>query len=386
MSRNPDPQNFPAEFARGPASPLARFSRFVFKFALLAGVVAALYSCLVFVDETEDVIVERLGRIVAVYDIAEPDRSDRGLHFKWPWPIGTVRRFDRRLQLFDPPGREMFTRDKKNVTINSYVCWRIGTPVPGEQYLSDRPVVKFFRGLGTAATAEARLEARIRSIFSTEIGQLELGQLLSVKHSEAGPEGDSPLAAVASRVLEQVRRRTDETDGLRERLGIEIVDLRLKRINLPEGNRFAVYERMRTERERIAERYRSAGRAEKTRIESQAVRQSEELLAKAAADAERIRGEGEAQAIGILNQAHAQDPEFYEFQRTMAAYSKILTDKTTLVLSASNRLFKLLTEGVPDRDAAKPGLAPTPPSDDREAAAPKPRDASNTAPKVGAAP
>src|SRR6185436_14828204 len=131
----------------------------------------------------------------------------------------------------------------------------------------------------------------------------------------------------------------------------ELVDLRIKRINLPEGNRQAVYERMRTERERIAERYRSAGLAERTRIESQARRQSDELLARADADAERIKGAGEAEAIRILNQAHAEDPEFYEFQRTLATYAKILNDRTTLVLSSGSRLFRLLIEGVPGPEA-----------------------------------
>jgi membrane protease subunit HflC len=126
----------------------------------------------------------------------------------------------------------------------------------------------------------------------------------------------------------------------------------------------AVYERMRTERERIAERYRSAGLAEKARIESQARLQSDELLARAEAEAEKTRGRGEAEAIQILNQAHARDPEFYEFQRTLATYSKVLSDRTTLVLSSGSRLFKLLTEGVPDPTAregvpdGQPGKTP----------------------------
>src|SRR5262249_57979353 len=114
------------------------------------------------------------------------------------------------------------------------------------------------------------------------------------------------------------------TESMGVRLGIERGDLGMKRTILPDGNRMAVYERMRTERERIAERYRSAGLAERVRIESQARRQSDEILARAEADAERIRGTGEAEAILILNQAHAEDPEFYEFQRTPATHSKTL--------------------------------------------------------------
>lgn len=300
----------------------------------------------IFVDETEDVIVETFGGMTAVYDQHDPERGDRGWHLKAPWPIGIARRFDNRQQLFDPPGREMFTRDKKNVTVNSYICWRIAEPA-ADTPLTDRPVVRFYRGLGSLPTAEARLDARMRSILSTAFGGIELAELLQASNSEAAPAMSSPLATLSEQCLKQLRKRADETLGLQQKLGIEVVDLQIKRINLPEGNRYSVYERMRTERERIAERYRSAGRAEKTRIESQARRQSSELLARADADAERIRGEGEAEAIAILNRAHAQDPEFYEFQRTLTTYSRILNEKTTLVLSASSRLFQLLTEGVP---------------------------------------
>ncbi|MBI3862726.1 MAG: protease modulator HflC [Planctomycetia bacterium] len=326
--------------------------------ALLA-VVAS--TSLVFVDESEFVIVETLGRIVAVYDRTDSATGDRGLHVKLPWPIASVRRFDRRQQLYDPPGREMFTRDKKNVTVSSYVCWKIADPPAGDVALSDRPVVKFFRGLGSVETAEARLEARVRSALEIELGKVELTDLLHVATPDGGPSGESPLAKIARQALDQLKgQATAETNA--ERLGIELVDLRIKRINLPEGNRQAVYERMRTERERIAERYRSAGLAEKARIESQARRQSDALLSRAEADAERIRGQGEAEAIRILNEAHAQDPEFYEFQRTLATYSRVLSDKTTLVLSSGSRLFKLLTEGVPQptlKKADSPVDSPT---------------------------
>jgi membrane protease subunit HflC len=246
----------------------------------------------------------------------------------------------------------MFTRDKKNVTVSSYVCWKIADPPASDVPLHERPVVKFFQGLGTIETAEARLEARVRSVLEIELGKVELAELLHVASSEGGPSGASPLTRIASQALDRLQGQTAAGSNT-DRLGIELVDLRIKRINLPEGNRQAVYERMRTERERIAERYRSAGLAEKSRIESQARRQSDELLARAEADAERIRGEGEAEAIRILNQAHSQDPEFYEFQRTLATYSRVLSEKTTLVLSSGSRLFKLLTEGVAQPDVKK---------------------------------
>jgi modulator of FtsH protease HflC len=203
----------------------------------------------------------------------------------------------------------------------------------------------------------------VRSALEVEFGRMELSELLHVGTADGGPAVESPLRRIAEKARDELKRQ-EGGEGLRDRLGIELVDLRIKRINLPEGNRLAVYERMRTERERIAERYRSAGLAEKARIESQARLQSDELVARAEADAERIRGEGEAEAIRILNQAHAQDPEFYEFQRTLATYAKILSDRTMLVLSSGSRLFKLLTDGVP-------GPVGNPVAPDRQPATPR---------------
>ncbi len=314
------------------------------RWALIAVLITAAFSSVHFVDETELVIVERLGVIVAVYDNVSPEQSDRGLHFKLPWPISAVRRFDRRQLLFDPPAREMFTRDRKNVTVSSFLTWRIAEAEATDSSFDERPVVKFYRRLGSRATAEARLDARVRAALSAELGQSDLNTLLQVDGSDQGPRGASPLSDVARRTLLALSVSNGQ-ESPTESLGIELVDLRIRRINLPEGNRIAVYERMRTERMRIAERYRSAGSAERARIESQAKRQSDELLARADADAERIRGEGEAEALAILNEAHALDPKLYEYQRTLSAYTQILNRQTTLVLSAGSRLFRVLREG-----------------------------------------
>jgi len=319
--------------------------------AVCAVLFAAAASSIVLVDETELVSVELLGRRVAVYD----SPASRGLHFKCPWPFGTARRFDARVQLFDPPGREIFTRDKKNITVETFVCWRIapssGPNTSGATMSkTSHPVEKFFRSLGSHETAATRLESRIRSIVATSVGQLELSSLLRVVDSEAGPSGKGVgvLENLSREIREQLQHGRGDGEDLLGRLGIEIIDARVKRISFPLGNQQAVFERMKSERQKIADRYRSAGLAESTVIKSHADRQHAELLAKADADAERVRGEAEAEATAILNQAHAADPEFYRLQRTLDAYRKILNDKTTLVLSASSSLMKLLTEGVPN--------------------------------------
>ena len=330
------------------------------KTAAAAVVVAAAVTCVIFVDERESVIVERFGNIVAVYD----RDADRGAHFKLPWPIDMARRFDCRTQLFNPPAREMFTSDKKNVTVDAYVCWKIAeSPSDATVPLLERPVVRFYRGLGSVDLAEARLESRIRSVLTTAIGQVELSHLLGVKNSEQGPEPNrtGQLQQLSESVCRDTIRRANERESLRDRLGVEIVDLRITRLNLPTGNQQAVFERMKSERKKIADRYRSAGLAENQMIKSQADRQYNEVLAKARADAERVRGTAEADAVGILNAVHAQDPEFYAVLATLDAYRKILNEKTTLVLSASSGLLKMLTNGVPELKGTPPAPAPKSP-------------------------
>ncbi len=324
---------------------------------------AALVTSVVFVDETEYVVVQRLGRIVAVYDLPE----SRGLQFKLPWPIDTVLRFDRRMQLFDPPGREMFTRDKKNITVDTYICWKIAEPGADGAELLKRPVVRFFQSLGSTGVAEENLERRVRSILGTEIGKVELSGLLNAVDSEHGPDAaqPGPIDRLSGTLREQLSQREREAESLRDSWGIEIVDVRIRRLNLPAGNQPAVFERMKSERKKIADRYRSAGMAENRIIRSQADRQYSEILARARAEAERIRGKAEADSIAILNQAHAQDPEFYRVQRTLDAYKQFLNEKTTLVLSASSSLLKLLSEGVPEIEKpvpSPPEKSPSPPA------------------------
>jgi membrane protease subunit HflC len=333
----------------------SRIWRSVGRLVVAAAVLTVAVGSVVFVDETEWVIVERFGVITAVYDQVGTANSDRGLHFKLPWPIETVRRFDRRLQLFDPRGREMFTSDRKNIVVDTYLCWRIsGTELSATNDFGNRPAVKFYRGLGTISTAEARLDTRVRAVLSAEMGRLALSDLLSVTDSEAGPQGESPLANLTERVRKQVQQQADESESITERFGIEIVDIGIQRINLPEGNLFAVYERMRKERNQIAQRYRSAGEAEKLVIESQAKRRSAEILAKAGSQAAKIRATGEAAALQIRNTAHARDPEFYAWLRNLESYQKILNSQTTLVLSSTSPFLKLLTEGVPTMTSPVP--------------------------------
>jgi membrane protease subunit HflC len=228
--------------------------------------------------------------------------------------------------------------------------------------------------------AEARLESRSRAVLGTQVGQVELSDLLRAD----GPDGSNDTEpAVLEQLADAVRRAISRADAgdtaLPDRLGIEIVDLRINRLGFPAGNQQAIFERMRSERKKIADGYRSAGMAENKMIMSQADRQYGEILARAQADAERIRGEAEAESIAILNRAHARDPEFYRITRTLDAYREILGEKTTLVLSASNPWLKLLTDGIPETSApALPGRGGLS-ADDGPARAENPEDSAVSA-------
>jgi len=302
---------------------------------LLALTVVAVWRTVFFVDETEYVYVTQFGQPLRLY-------TEAGLGVKWPYQ--SLRRFDRRLQMYEPPGREMLTEDKENLTFQWYACWRIpgasfvppeaasgGAGEPVETY-----VRRFLQSVGTMQAAERRLEERIQAEIAAEIGRTKLGSLVSLT------PGEVQLEAIAQRVTESIR-------GIAARqFGIEVVDVRWKRFSYPEAVKPAVYAEIRSERERVAIQYRAEGASQKSKIESQADLQREQLLAQARREATRIRGEGEAKAIEIFNAAHSKDPAFYELLKTLETYRAILDDQTTIVLSADSPLLKLLTRGLPD--------------------------------------
>jgi membrane protease subunit HflC len=287
----------------------------------VAGGVALLiaaFSCVV-VDETEYVLVTEFGRPVALYG----DRpGEAGLHLKCPWQATTA--IDRRLQVSDPPAREMITGDKRNLDVSSFVVWRVAEPE------------RFVRSAGTLERAEARLEERISAALSNAIGRRPLAALAST---------DAATWAL-DRVTEEVR--ADVAPGARGELGIEVLDVRLRRYTHPLEVRPAVFDLIRSERRQVAATLRAEGEARYQSLTSQADRERDATLAKADAEAERIRGRGEAEAIRLLNAAHARDPKFAEFLKTLEAYRAILDDKATVVLSAGSPLLRLFAQGPPE--------------------------------------
>jgi membrane protease subunit HflC len=285
----------------------------------VVAIVAAVRS-VVIVDQTEVVYITEFGRPVRL--IEEP-----GLHRKWPYQ--TRRGFDMRIQLDAPPPREMLTKDKKNLEVAWYVNWRIAD------------VEKFLRSVRTMPDASARLEDMAASVLAAELGGHELSSLVRVDRRSAL---DAILTEVGARIGEQAGRE----------YGLKVVDVRLRRLNYPEEVRTAVFDQIRSERKKVAAKTRAEGESKARTIRSAADLERAKTVAEAEADAARVVGEGEAEATRIANAAHAVDPAFYQFLKTLETYRTALDGKTTVVLSAESAFLRLLTQGVPD------AMSPTP--------------------------
>lgn len=278
--------------------------------------IAGVFSVVV-VDQTESVYVTEFGRSVRL--IEKP-----GLYFKRPYQTTTS--FDNRLQLDTPPPREMLTRDKKNLEVAWYVSWRIDD------------VEKFLRAVRTLPIASDRLEDMAASVMAAELGNYDLTGLVKI-------DQESSLDAMMRDVTARIDHQASNEYGIR------VVNVRLRRLNYPEEVRSAVFEQIRSERKRVAAVTRAEGESRARVIRSGADRDRARVIAEAEADAARLIGEGEAEAARVSNEAHAADPGFYEFLKTLETYRAALDAKTTLVLSADNAFLRLLTQGVPSPSA-----------------------------------
>jgi membrane protease subunit HflC len=278
---------------------------------ILAGLVA--YRSLVFVDEAETVIVTQFGAWVRTLN---DTKRESGLHFKLPYQ--SALRVDRRLQIYDPRPSEFLAKEKKSVDLDVFVCWRVGDPLV------------FLKTVNDFTGAEALLHDIVWSELAAEVGRNEVEALVS----------DDPALHRLDELLGGV---TEVCRNDAERAyGIEIVDVRLKRIALPSQVRENVFDRMRAERSRIAGQYRAEGEEKALEIRAEADKGYTVVLAEADAEAAKTRGEAEAEAIRIYTKAHQKDPEFYELVRTLEAYEKFLDEKTTVLLSADSDLLKYL--------------------------------------------
>lgn len=283
----------------------------------LAVVVWVGSNSLYVIDETERAIELRFGEIVA-------DDIPPGLHFKVPI-TNTVRTFDGRVLTLDTEASRYLTEEKKAVIVDYYTKWQIVDPARYYEATS-----------GSEQVAERLIAPRVDERLRNQFGRLELQEIIAEQRDE---------------LLVKPTQELDEI--LREELGVAILDIRIKRIDLPDEVTQAVYERMRTERHREAREYRAQGQEQAEKIRAVADRQRQVLLAEARSKAETLRGQGDAEAAEIYAEAYQKNPEFFRFYRSLQAYRESFGgEDDVLVLEPDSQFFRYLEDADPqDADA-----------------------------------
>jgi len=274
--------------------------------AVIVALVIAALSMFV-VDQRQNALVFRLGEVIDV-------KKSPGLYFKVPL-LDNVRYFDVRILTIDTPEAERFlTSEKKNVLVDLFVKWRI-TDVR-QYYVSVR---------GEESAAATRLQQTINDGLRAEFGNRTVHEVVSGERDQ---------------IMELMRKKANEDA---KSIGAEVIDVRLKRVDLPQEVSEAVYRRMEAERKRVANELRSTGSAESEKIRADADRQREVILAEAYRDAQRIRGEGDARATAIYAKAYEPNAEFYSFYRSLEAYKQSFKNRSdVLVLEPNSEFFKYL--------------------------------------------
>ncbi len=263
--------------------------------------------CFYSVDQREKAVVFQLGEIKEV--VAEP-----GLHLKWPL-IQNVRYFDNRILTLDTPDTERYiTSEKKNVLVDSFVKWRIAD------------VRQFYISVqGDEVRAQTRISQTVNSALRQEFGKRTVHDVVSGERDD----------------IMRIVRDTLEDDA--KRIGVTVVDVRIKRVELPQEVSESVYRRMEAERRAVASELRSQGFAEAEKIRAEADRERQTIVAEAYRKAQTIKGEGDQKASAIYGKAFSENPEFYSFYRSLDAYKAGFNKKNdVLVLEPNSDFFKYL--------------------------------------------
>jgi len=270
---------------------------------IIAAVLLIVYSSTYIVDQREKALLFRLGEIIK-------EDIPPGLHFKFPI-VNNVRFFDARILTLDAQPESFLTVEKKNVTVDFFVKWRI------------RDVGQYYRATrGDERNALSRLSQIMKDQLRNEFGKRTIQEAVSGERRE---------------IMNILQVRSNETA---QELGVEIVDVRISRIDLPDDVSDAVYARMRAERQRVARDFRARGLEQAERIRADADRRRVEIIAEAYRQSEQIRGEGDAQATKIYADAYNQDPEFYSFTRSINAYEQSFSGADTLILEPESDFFR----------------------------------------------
>lgn len=275
------------------------------------------YSAMFTVHETKQALVLQFGEHKRTID--QP-----GLNFKIPF-IQNVIFLERRVLAVDTPPEEVIASDQKRIVVDAFARFRISDPL------------LFFQSIGNERLARGRLSPLINSAIRSVLGKQEFASVLSAERAGL-------MSAISDAVNTQARQ-----------FGIKIVDLRIKRADLPEENSQAIFRRMNAERKRDANEARARGEEEALRIRARAERQKKVLLAEARKQSEILRGDGDAARAAIFNEVASKDPEFYAFYRSLQAYRQALrSDDTTLVLSPNSTFFEFFGN-LPDKVGPETG-------------------------------
>lgn len=278
---------------------------FAFFALLLLGLMLVMSTVFV-VDQRQYAIVFAFGEVKKV--ITEP-----GLYFKLPPPFQNVLTLDKRILTIDTPDADRFiTAEKKNILVDSFVKWRITDPR-----------LYFVSFGGSEARAMDRMSQIIKAALNDEITKRTVRDVISGERAK---------------VMNAIRKRVEDEA---KQIGVEIIDVRLKRVDYVEQINNSVYDRMRAERVRVANELRSTGAAESEKIRADADRQRTVILAEAYRDAEKVKGEGDAKASQIYAQAFGENPEFYKFYRSLEAYrASFKSSHDVMVLDPSSDFFR----------------------------------------------
>ena len=275
---------------------------------LLPAIALVGFSSIFIVDETEQVVILQLGKPVKT--VTKP-----GFNVKLPFPFQEKITFDDRLLEYDSPPEEILSKDKKSLIVDNYVRWKIVDPL------------QFLKTVQAIPTAKSRMDDIVYSELRRELGTHDMVEIITENREE---------------IMDVITR---ESNSATLDYGISVVDVRIRRVDLPAENEASIYARMEAERKRQANKFRSEGEEEAQKIRAATDRDKTIILADAYKEAERIRGEGDAKAAQVYARSYSSDPKFYEFVRTLDTYKKVVDDKTTLVLPSDSKLFKLLLDG-----------------------------------------
>jgi len=328
--------------------------------AILIAIGVVLYLSVFIVDQTEQALVLRFGQVIRPINAPVPPGQEPGkdsapgLYYKLPL-VDNVVYIDKRLLDLDSPSLEIIASDQKRLVVDAFGRYRIVNPL------------LFYQSVGSIAVADQRLSVVLNSAVRRVLGDASFIQVVRDER-----------ATLMGRITEQVNREA-------RNLGIEVVDVRIRRADLPEANSQAIYQRMQTERQRQATEIRAQGEQASRRIRAEADRAATVIVAEATGEADRLRGDGESERNRILGDAFGRDPEFFAFYRSMLAYQQGLqAGDTRLVISPDSEFFRYFS----DDSGNVPGTALSPGGDPTARSAPAP-GASNTPaaiPEAGTAP